>query len=56
MALYFSYKQGNWSATGAFYEFWSNGFEDDVWDINTTCTQTWSDDAGGHGVVCLGYN
>jgi PKD repeat protein len=55
--IYFGFQQGNWSADGAFYDEWGDYGEDHIWDINATCSQTWSPPAsGGHGVVCLGYN
>jgi PKD repeat protein len=39
-----------------FRDFWRNENEDAIFDFDDFNGQTWTDDGGGHAVLCVGYN
>jgi hypothetical protein len=56
-AIWFAFYLANDSDWNNFFSFWLNQPETAVWDPDFSCGHTWIDgEAGGHAVVCVGYN
>ncbi len=56
-AVEFDFWLANSTDWQAFYDFWGNKSESDVWDPDSYCGHTWSDSGGGgHAVLIVGYD
>jgi papain like protease len=54
-AMYFAFRLGNTEDWGKFYEFWGEN-ESSVWNHDFACDKEYGTGAGGHAVLCVGYN
>jgi len=55
-AIYFSFRQANTADWNAFGTFWDNQPETTLWSGGYSCGETWGAGAGGHAVLCVGYD
>jgi hypothetical protein len=50
---FFMYTTADWTS---FKNFWENQGESSVWEFDPTCGKVPDQGAGGHAVLCVGYN
>ncbi|MBN1900974.1 hypothetical protein JW926_06565 [Candidatus Sumerlaeota bacterium] len=55
-AIWFAFYLPTSEDWNAFFTFWSSQTEADLWNHDFVCDKTWSAGAGGHAVLCVGYN
>ena len=56
-AVEFDFWLANSTDWNAFYSFWGNKSESDIWDPDAYCDHTWSNSGGGgHAVLIVGYD
>jgi len=55
-AVWFAFFMSTQTDWNNFFSFWNSQPESVVWNFDPTCGKPWTDDGGGHAVLCVGYN
>lgn len=55
-AVWFAFFMGTAEDWSSFRSFWNTQSESVVWDFDPTCGKPYTEEGGGHAVLCVGYN